>query len=48
MAWARAGVAVLTYDQVGEGERSATGKSGTREHDKLNGDAVLARRLGDG
>ncbi len=45
VAWARAGVAVLTYDQAGEGERSATGKSGTREHDKLKGDAVLARRL---
>ncbi len=45
VAWARAGVAVLTYDQAGEGERSGTGKSGTREHDKLKGDAELARRL---
>ena len=45
VAWARAGVAVLTYDQAGEGERGASGKSGTREHDKLKGDAVLARRL---
>lgn len=45
IAFARAGMAVLTYDQAGEGERSAVRKSGTRDHDKLKGDAVLARRL---
>lgn len=45
IAYARAGMAVLTYDQAGEGERSASRKSGTRDHDKLKGDEVLARRL---
>jgi dienelactone hydrolase len=45
VTYARAGMAVLTYDQAGEGERSATRKSGTREHDRLKGDAILARRL---
>lgn len=45
IAYARAGMAVLTYDQAGEGERSASRKSGTRDHDKLKGDEILARRL---
>ena len=45
VAYARAGAAVLTYDQAGEGERSRTRKSGTREHDALQGDEELARRL---
>ena len=45
VAYARAGAAVLTYDQAGEGERSRTRKSGTREHDALKGDEELARRL---
>lgn len=45
VAFARGGMAVLTYDQAGEGERSASRKSGTRDHDKLKGDDVLARRL---
>ena len=45
ITFARAGAAVLTYDQAGEGERSGTRKSGTRDHDKLKGDEVLARRL---
>lgn len=45
IAFARGGMAVLTYDQAGEGERSANRKSGTREHDRLKGDEVLARRL---
>jgi len=44
--YARAGAAVLTYDQAGEGERNASRKSGTRTHDRLKGDDVLARRLG--
>jgi dienelactone hydrolase len=46
IAYARAGAAVLTYDQPGEGERNTQRKSATREHDQLQGDAVLARRLG--
>jgi dipeptidyl aminopeptidase/acylaminoacyl peptidase len=45
IAYARAGAAVLTYDQAGEGERSATRSSSTREHDRLTGDEVMARRL---
>ena len=43
--YARAGAAVLTFDPVGEGERKAQRKSGTRAHDRLKGDDVLARRL---
>jgi dienelactone hydrolase len=45
IVYARAGFAVLTYDPAGEGERSGTRHSGTREHDKLQGDVVMARRL---
>ncbi|MBI5688724.1 MAG: acetylxylan esterase [Verrucomicrobia bacterium] len=45
IAFARAGFVVLTYDPAGEGERNSTRRSGTREHDRLQGDAVLARRL---
>jgi dienelactone hydrolase len=45
ISFARGGMAVLTYDQAGEGERSNSRRSGTRDHDKLPGDAVLARRL---
>lgn len=45
IAFARAGAAVLTYDQAGEGERNTQRTSGTREHDKLKGDAAMARRL---
>jgi dienelactone hydrolase len=45
IAYARAGMAVLTYDQAGEGERSGSRRSGTRDHDKLKGDEALARRL---
>jgi len=43
--YARAGAAVLTYDQAGEGERSRDRKSGTREHDRLEGGENIARRL---
>jgi dienelactone hydrolase len=43
--YARAGAAVLTFDPVGEGERNAARKSGTRAHDRIKGDEVLARRL---
>lgn len=45
VSFARAGCVVLTYDPAGEGERSASRRSGTRDHDKLTGDEVLARRL---
>jgi hypothetical protein len=43
--YARAGAAVLTYDQAGEAERNESRKSGTRTHDRLKGDSVLARHL---
>jgi hypothetical protein len=43
--FARGGAAVLTYDQVGEGERNRLHKSGTRAHDSIKGDAMLARHL---
>lgn len=42
--YARAGAAVLTYDPTGEGERNAKRMSGTRAHDAIKGDAILARR----
>ena len=45
ITYARAGAAVLTYDQVGEGERNKARKSGSRAHDSLKGDEVLGRRL---
>ena len=45
VVFARAGAAVLTYDQAGEGERSSTRESHTREHDKLEGGPTMARRL---
>jgi len=45
VAFARGGMAVLTYDQAGEGERSSSRRSGTRDHDKLTGDTIMARRL---
>lgn len=44
--YARAGAAVLTYDPIGEGERNAERKSGTRAHDKLLDPPELGRRLG--
>ena len=45
VAFARGGMAVLTYDQPGEGERNTERKSNTREHDALQGDEAMARRL---
>lgn len=45
VAFARAGMVVLTYDQAGEGERNGSRKSGTREHDRLQGGEAIARRL---
>ena len=43
--FARGGMAVLTYDQIGEGERNLNRKSGTRAHDHIRVDALLARHL---
>jgi len=43
--YARAGAAVLTYDQAGEGERHAQRRSGTRTHDRIKGGPLLARHL---
>src|SRR5579864_313624 len=43
--YARAGAAVLTYDQIGEGERNVGRKSGTRAHDHIQGGRELARCL---
>jgi dienelactone hydrolase len=43
--FARGGAAVLTYDQAGEGERNRDHKSGSRAHDNIKGNAVLARHL---
>jgi len=43
--FAHGGAAVLTYDQAGEGERNPDHKSGTRAHDQIQGDAVVARHL---
>jgi dienelactone hydrolase len=44
--YARAGAAVLTYDPIGEGERNAQRRSGTRDHDKLEPPQELGRRMG--
>lgn len=43
--YASGGAIVLTYDQAGEGERDRDHKSGTRAHDRIEGDAALARKL---
>lgn len=45
ITYARAGAAVLTYDQAGEGERNLKRLSGSRAHDRLQGDEAMARRL---
>jgi dienelactone hydrolase len=44
--YARGGAAVLTYDPIGEGERNADRKSGTRAHDKLLMPDEMGRRMG--
>jgi dienelactone hydrolase len=44
--YARAGAAVLTYDPIGEGERNAERKSGTRAHDRRLLPEEMGRRLG--
>lgn len=43
--YARAGVVVLTYDAIGEGERNIRRASETRAHDKLQSPPELAQRL---
>ncbi|HEX9108940.1 MAG TPA: prolyl oligopeptidase family serine peptidase, partial [Longimicrobiales bacterium] len=43
--YARAGAVVVTYDPIGEGERNAERRSGTRQHDREVGPPELARRL---
>jgi dienelactone hydrolase len=44
--YARGGAAVLTYDPIGEGERNADRRSGTRAHDRLAPDSEPARAMG--
>ncbi len=43
--YAKAGATVLTYDPIGEGERNAQRKSGTRQHDRSVPPAEMARRM---
>lgn len=43
--YARAGALVVTYDQIGEGERNASRRSATRAHDTITGDEEMGRRL---
>jgi dienelactone hydrolase len=44
--YARAGAAVLTYDPIGEGERNAQRKHGTRQHDGNVEPEEMGRRMG--
>ena len=44
--FARAGAVVLTYDPIGEGERNADHKSGTRAHDRYVPPDENGRRMG--
>jgi beta-galactosidase len=44
--YAQAGAAVLTYDPIGEGERNAQRKNGTRQHDRNVDPPEMARRMG--
>jgi dienelactone hydrolase len=47
MMYAEAGVIVLTYDPIGEGERNDDHKSGTSEHDReIDADSMPARMGG--
>jgi dienelactone hydrolase len=43
--YAKAGATVLTYDPIGEGERNAQRKSGTRQHDRNVPPPEMARRM---
>jgi dienelactone hydrolase len=44
--YARMGALVLTYDPIGEGERNAQRKSGTRQHDRNVEPEEMGRRMG--
>jgi dienelactone hydrolase len=44
--YARGGAAVLTYDPIGEGERNAQRKNGTRQHDRNVNPPEMGRRMG--
>ena len=44
--YARAGATVLTYDPIGEGERNAQRKNGTRQHDRDVEPEEMGRRMG--
>lgn len=44
--YARGGAAVLTFDPIGEGERHAERRSGTRAHDRKLGPPEMALRMG--
>lgn len=43
--YAQAGAAVVTYDAIGEGERNAQRKDGTRQHDRYVEPPEMAQRL---
>jgi dienelactone hydrolase len=45
IAYARGGAAVVTYDPIGEGERNAERKDGTRQHDRYVDPPEMARRM---
>jgi dienelactone hydrolase len=45
MLYAQAGAVVLTYDPIGEGERNAQRKNGTRQHDRDIEPSEMARRM---
>ena len=44
--YARAGAVVVTYDPIGEGERNAERKNGTRQHDRNVDPPEMGRRMG--
>jgi dienelactone hydrolase len=44
--YAQAGAVVVTYDPIGEGERNAQRKSGTRQHDRNIDPPEMGRRMG--
>ena len=44
--YAQAGAAVLTYDPIGEGERNAQRKNGTRQHDHNVDPPEMGKRMG--
>jgi dienelactone hydrolase len=44
--YAQAGAVVATYDPIGEGERNAQRKSGTRQHDRNVDPPEMGRRMG--